>query len=95
MILFAAGRSEVLKRFSGLAQSLLALHPTGTDEKIIRRRLFEWDLGAVSTDGKIILPKEAIATCNEYAHWVVEHRQQLPSWFPLDKGLPTEKISNS
>jgi hypothetical protein len=52
--------------------------------EIIRRRLFEWDAGAVSADGRIMLPKDAIATCNEYADWVLDHRQQLPSWFPLD-----------
>lgn len=52
--------------------------------EIIRRRLFEWDAGAVSQDGKILLPREAIATCNEYADWVVDHRQQLPQWFPID-----------
>jgi hypothetical protein len=52
--------------------------------EIIRRRLFEWDEGAVTADGKIILPREAIATCNEYADWAVENRSQLPSWFPID-----------
>ena len=52
--------------------------------EIIRRRLFEWDTNAVTSDGRIMLPKDAIATCNSYADWVVEHRQQLPSWFPID-----------
>ena len=52
--------------------------------EIIRRRLFEWDGGAVGADGRILLPKDAIATCNEYAAWVVEHRTSLPSWFPID-----------
>ena len=52
--------------------------------EIIRRRLFEWDAGAVTADGRIMLPKDAIATCDEYADWVLDHRQQLPSWFPLD-----------
>lgn len=52
--------------------------------EIIRRRLFEWDDGAVSRDGKIMLPKDAIATCHQYADWVVENRSQLPSWFPID-----------
>ncbi|MFM7364361.1 MAG: ATP-binding protein [Cuspidothrix sp.] len=52
--------------------------------EIIRRRLFEWDAGAVNADGRIMLPKDAINTCNEYADWVLDHRQQLPSWFPLD-----------
>ena len=52
--------------------------------EIIRRRLFEWDERAVTADGKIMLPKEAIATCNEYADWAVENRTLLPSWFPID-----------
>ena len=52
--------------------------------EIIRRRLFEWDERAITREGKIILPKDAIETCNEYGDWVVEHRQQLPNWFPLD-----------
>ena len=52
--------------------------------EIIRRRLFEWDERAVTSEGKVILPKEAIETCVEYADWVVEHRQQLPSQFNVD-----------
>ena len=52
--------------------------------EIVRRRLFEWDERAITSDGRVILPKEALETCREYADWVVEHRQQLPSWFPLD-----------
>jgi hypothetical protein len=52
--------------------------------EIIRRRLFEWDERAVTSEGKVMLPKDAIETCNEYADWVVEHRQQLPSNFNVD-----------
>jgi len=52
--------------------------------EIIRRRLFEWDERAINSEGKVLLPKEAIETCNEYGDWVVDHRQQLPNWFPLD-----------
>src|SRR5580704_17083229 len=52
--------------------------------EIIRRRLFEWDERAVTTEGKVILPKDALEVCNEYADWVVEHRQQLPSQFNVD-----------
>jgi hypothetical protein len=52
--------------------------------EIIRRRLFEWDERAVTSDGKVMLPKEAVETCVEYADWVVEHRQQLPSQFNVD-----------
>jgi hypothetical protein len=52
--------------------------------EIIRRRLFEWDERAVTSEGKVMLSKEAIETCVEYADWVVEHRQQLPSQFNVD-----------
>src|SRR5437870_908919 len=52
--------------------------------EIIRRRLFEWDERAVTSEGKVMLPKEALETCAEYAEWVVEHRQQLPSQFNVD-----------
>lgn len=57
--------------------------------EIIRRRLFEWDAAAVNADGRIMLPKDAIATSNEYADWVLDHRQQLPSWFPVDNPRET------
>ncbi|MBI2948705.1 MAG: DUF499 domain-containing protein, partial [Verrucomicrobia bacterium] len=52
--------------------------------EIIRRRLFEWDERAVTSEGKVMLPKDALEACNEYADWVVEHRQQLPSQFNVD-----------
>ncbi|NCC32879.1 MAG: ATP-binding protein, partial [Chloroflexia bacterium] len=52
--------------------------------EIIRRRLFEWDLRAVGQNGRIALPKEALNTCNDYADWVVAHRQSLPQSFPID-----------
>jgi len=52
--------------------------------EIIRRRLFEWDLRAVSQDGRVLLTKDALAACNDYADWLLEHRQLIPSWFPVD-----------
>jgi len=42
--------------------------------EIIRRRLFEYPMD-IGTDGK--------KTISEYVKWIVEHRQQLPSWFPV------------
>jgi hypothetical protein len=42
--------------------------------EIIRRRLFEW--GG--------LPDEARKTANEYADWILEHREQIPKWFSAD-----------
>lgn len=42
--------------------------------EIIRRRLFEW----------FGLPDDAKKTIAEYADWIVDHRQQIPNWFPID-----------
>jgi len=46
----------------------------GETSEIIRRRIFEW--GG--------LPDEARKAASEYADWVLEHRQQIPTWFPAD-----------
>ena len=43
--------------------------------EIIRRRLFEWEG----------VPREARETISTFADWVVDHRQQVPSWFPTDQ----------
>src|SRR5208283_6047948 len=42
--------------------------------EIIRRRLFEWHG----------VPDDAKKAASEYADWVVEHKQQIPQWFPVD-----------
>ena len=52
--------------------------------EIIRRRLFEWDEGHLTPDGRIMLTRDALATCNAYGNWVLEHRQQIPEWFAID-----------
>ncbi len=52
--------------------------------EIIRRRLFEWHPQAIGQGGKVILNRDALAACNEYADWVVAHRHQVPGWFPVD-----------
>ena len=68
-----------------LGKAVMMFEETETAE-IIRRRLFEWDPRAVTSDGRIILSKEAQATCEEYANWIIEHRTQLPgSDFPIDQ----------
>jgi hypothetical protein len=48
----------------------------GEASEIIRRRLFDWD-GVLDNDSK--------KTVAAYAEWVVDHRQQVPSWFPVDQ----------
>ncbi|MFQ5641876.1 MAG: ATP-binding protein, partial [bacterium] len=65
----------------GKPVAISAEHETS---EIIRRRLFEWDLRNLTEDGRVLLSKEAVTTCNEYADWVGEHRQQIPNWFPID-----------
>lgn len=47
--------------------------------EIIRRRLFEWHG----------IPDDAKKVAGEYADWVIEHRQQLPNWFPVDNARET------
>jgi hypothetical protein len=80
------------KMLDRLGKAVVVSAESETSE-IIRRRLFEWDDQAVSQDGKILLPKDAVNTCNEYAHWVQEYRQQLPSWFTVD--YAREKFTES
>lgn len=69
---------EDFKRFKKLLDRLgksIVMSAEAETSEIIRRRLFEW--GG--------LPKEAIATVDEYAEWFIHNKQQLPSWFPIDK----------
>jgi len=65
------------KMLDRLGKAVMVSAEAETSE-IIRRRLFEWEPQAVSADGRILLPREAIATCNDYADWVADHSQQLP-----------------
>jgi len=62
------------KLLGRLGKSVLPSAETETTE-IIRRRLFDWQG----------VPREANKTIDAYAEWVVEHRHQLPAWFPVDK----------
>lgn len=61
--------------------------------EIIRRRLFEWNERALDAEGRVLLPRDAVETCQAYAGWVQEHRQSLPSWFPIDRALDVFKAS--
>jgi hypothetical protein len=56
-----------------LGKPIMMSAETETSE-IIRRRLFEWEG----------LPPDAKATVREYADWIQEHRDQMPTWFPID-----------
>ena len=71
------------KMLDRLGKAIVMSADAETSE-IIRRRLFEWDERAITSEGKVMLPKEAVEACKEYGDWVVDHRQQLPNWFALD-----------
>lgn len=69
-----------------LGKAVLMSVESDTSE-IIRRRLFEWDLGAVGGNGKVLLSKDAVTTCREYAKWTSGYRQYVPQWFPTDSAV--------
>lgn len=72
--------SRFKKLLDRLGKPVVMSSETETSE-IIRRRLFEWDARAVDQNGKVLMSKDALATCHAYAEWVSEHRQQVPNWF--------------
>lgn len=56
-----------------LGKAVIMSSESETSE-IIRRRLFEW--GG--------LPADANDTINEYADWTLDHKPQIPGWFPTE-----------
>lgn len=79
-----ADQQRFEKMLDRLGKAVMMSAETETAE-IIRRRLFEWDLRALSADGRVLLPQEARQTCDAYADWILEHRSQLPGDFPIDR----------
>ena len=61
------------KLLDRLGKAVIMAAETETAE-IIRRRLFEWD-------GET---KDSEKTVTAFADWAVEHRSQIPGWFPVD-----------
>ncbi len=72
---------ERLKKLLDRLGKAVVMSAEGETSEIIRRRLFEWDDSNFDAEGKIILPREAVQACNEYAEWVERYKQQLPAWF--------------
>lgn len=62
----------------------LVMSADAETSEIIRRRLFEWNLDAVSAEGKVLLDKDAKKTCEEYAQWCIDNKSQIPGWFSGD-----------
>jgi Protein of unknown function (DUF499) len=65
---------ERLKKLLDRLGKAVIMSVEAETSEIIRRRLFEW----------YGLPDDAKKTVADYADWMVEHRNQLPSWFPVD-----------
>jgi len=65
---------ERLKKLLDRVGKAVIMSAEAEASEIIRRRLFEWHG----------LPTDASKTVAEYAEWVGDHRQQVPSWFPVD-----------
>jgi len=65
---------ERLKKMLDRVGKAVVMAAEAETSEIIRRRLFEW--GG--------MPAEARKVAAEYADWVVEHRPQIPGWFPVD-----------
>jgi len=75
-----ADYSRFKKMLDRLGKAVIMASEAETSE-IIRRRLFEWDPKAINQAGRVLLNKDAIAACSEYADWVITHKQQVPQWF--------------
>ena len=65
--------NRLKKLLDRLGKAVILAAESETSE-IIRRRLFEW----------YGLPDDGKKTVAEYADWVLDHRQQVPNWFPID-----------
>lgn len=50
--------------------------------EIIRRRLFDWDTRALTSEGKVMLPDKARDACHEFARWVADQSLHLPGTIP-------------
>ncbi|MEW5921683.1 MAG: DUF499 domain-containing protein [Bacillota bacterium] len=80
---------ERLKKLLDRVGKAVIMAAENETSEIIRRRLFEWDPYAISQNGTVMLNRDAINTCSEYAVWMLDHRQQLPGWFPVDTARET------
>lgn len=75
--------NRITKLLDRLGKAMVMSAEAETSE-IIRRRLFEWNLDAVSAEGKVLLDKDALQTCDQYSQWCVDNRTQIPGWFSID-----------
>ena len=74
---------ERMKKLLDRVGKAVIMSAEAETSEIIRRRLFEWH----------DLPDSAAKTVSEYVEWMEIHRNQLPTWFPVDN--PRETMENS
>jgi hypothetical protein len=75
---------ERLKKLLDRVGKAVMMSSDSETSEIIRRRLFEWDEAQLTPDGRVLLNRDAHATCNEFGDWVRDHKHQVPDWFPSD-----------
>ena len=65
---------ERLKKMLDRLGKAVIMSAEAETAEIIRRRLFDWDG----------ITKDSEKTIAAFADWTVEHRNQIPGWFPVD-----------
>lgn len=78
-----------LKKLLDRLGKAITLSAGSETAEIIRRRLFDWDPKLLDASGKLFLPRDAVTTCQAYADWALEHRQQIATGFPVDQARAT------
>ncbi len=73
-----ADHDRLKKKVDKYGKAVIMAAEAETSE-IIRRRLFEWQG----------LPDDARPTTAAYSDWLLEHRNEIPDWFPADNGKET------
>jgi len=75
---------ERLKKMLDRVGKAVMMSADSETTEIIRRRLFEWDESQLLPDGRVMLTRDAISTCNDFGDWVRDHKHQVTDWFPID-----------
>ena len=73
-----ADHDRLKKKVDKYGKAVIMAAEAETSE-IIRRRLFEWQG----------LPEDARPTIAAYSDWLLEHRNEIPDWFPTDNARET------
>ena len=80
----SANEDSALREMFEESGRVISLDSEEHSAEILRRRLFDWDLGEFYQSEKLSLPDGAHETCASYAEWIRTYRGQLPAWFPAD-----------